>query len=69
MSNLQLIEALCNLVEQMSGVIMSLATELEQCNAQTDADREAISAVRIRYSEILGADEWPDTLEDIFADI
>ena len=61
MSNLQLIEELCRLVERMSGVIRSLAEELEHCHALTDADRTAIAGVRTRYSEILGADEWPDS--------
>lgn len=65
MSNLQLIEELCQLVEQMSGVIRTLASELEQCHAFSDVERNAVAEVRMKYSEILGAEEFPDSLDDI----
>ena len=69
MSNLQLIEELCHLVEQMSGIILRLSTELEKSRALTDAEQDAVRAVRTQYSVILGADEWPDALADILDDI
>ena len=61
MSNLQMIEMLCSLVEQQSQVIRCLATELEQQRTLTDAERTMVEETRCRYSEILGSDEYPET--------
>lgn len=69
MSNLQLIEELCRLVEEMSSIILTLSTELEKTRALTAAEQTAVIAVRKQYSAILGADEWPDDLDDILDDI
>lgn len=60
MSNLQLIEALCNLVESQNRVIRSLATSLEQERTLSEAERGDIKAVEDEYTAILGADEVPD---------
>ncbi len=62
MSNLQLIEALCNLVEQQAAIIRGLAVSIEQERCLSEAERAEIEAVRKRYSEILGADEAPDNI-------
>lgn len=62
MSNLQLIEALCLLVEQQADIIRSLASALEQERSLSDAERKAVKAARDRYTEILGAGEIPDDL-------
>lgn len=60
MSNLQLIEALCSLVENFAKVVRLLATKLEQANALDEAERQEVSAAFARYPEILGTDETPD---------
>ena len=62
MSNLQLIEALCHLVEQQSDIIRSLATALEQERSLSKAEREAVKSAGEKYKEILGAGELPDDL-------
>lgn len=62
MSNLQLIEALCHLVEQQSDIIRSLATALEQERSLSEAEREAVKSAGEKYKEILGAGELPDGL-------
>lgn len=62
MSNLQLIEELCHLVERQAGIIHSLASELEQVRCLSEAEREAVKAVEDKYTAILGADEIPDDL-------
>lgn len=61
-SNLQLIEALCCLVEQQSGIIRDLATALEQERSLSEAEREAVRSAGERYREIFGAGEVPDDL-------
>lgn len=62
MSNLQMIEMLCNLVEQQATVIRHLVMELEQARCLTNAEMEMVEGTRARYSEILGANEFPDNL-------
>ena len=62
MSNLQLIEALCHLVEQQSDIIRSLAMALEQERSLSEAEREAVKSAGEKYKEILGAGELPDGL-------
>lgn len=64
MSNLQLIEALCELVEKQSAIIRELAASMEQARCLSEAERAEIEAVRKRYSEILGAGEIPDDITD-----
>ncbi len=60
MTNLQLIEALCGLVEMQAAIIRELATSMEQARCLSDAERAEIEAARKRYTEILGAGEVPD---------
>lgn len=62
MSNLQLIEALCSLVEMQAKVIQELAATMEQARCLSDAERAEIEAAREEYTRILGAGEWPDNL-------
>lgn len=62
MSNLQMIEMLCNLVERQSSVIHHLAMELEQARCLTEAEQEMVTGTRNEYSKILGANEIPDNL-------
>lgn len=62
MSNLQLIEALCCLVEQQSAIIRQLAVSMEQAQCLSEAERAGIEAAREEYTRILGAGEWPDNL-------
>ena len=57
MSNLQLIEALCQLVELQSKAISMLAMELEQMRNLTDAEAEIIERAKADYSAILGSEE------------
>ena len=61
MSNLQLIEELCHLVERQADIILRLASKLEQVECLSEAERKDVEAARDSYTAILGADEWPDT--------
>ena len=63
MSNLQLIEALCGLVEDYSRIVRRLAAKLEQINALDEAEKTEINATLERYSKTIGANEIPDTEE------
>ena len=63
MSNLQLIEALCDLVERQSQIIRDLSSALEQMRCLSESEQAEISAAQKRYSEILGDDEMPDEPE------
>lgn len=60
MSNLQLIEALCGLVESFSRIVRRLAAKLEQINALEEAERQEVHAAFDRYSKTIGANELPD---------
>ena len=64
MTNLQLIEALCGLVEMQSVIIRELATTMEQARCLSDAERAEIEAVRKRYTDILGTGEAPDEITE-----
>lgn len=66
MSNLQLIEALCGLVENLVRIVTALATKLEQVNALDAAERREVDDALAKFSDILGADEVPDNImEDV----
>lgn len=65
MSNLQIIEELCKLVEQQSQLIRKLTFSLEEANCLTEEERRAARETQEAYSAILGADEVPDNLSDI----
>lgn len=60
MSNLQLIEALCALVEQLVVIVKRLAVKLVQVNALDEADRQAVGEAVERYAATIGANEAPD---------
>ncbi len=60
MSNLQLIEALCRLVEDLSEIVRSLASALEEQRAISDNEAELIKRAEEHYGAILGTDEAPD---------
>ena len=62
MTNLQLIEALCGLVENLVRIVKALATKLEQVKTLDAAERQEVDDAIARYPEILGADEAPDQL-------
>lgn len=62
MSNLQMIEMLCNLVERQTSVIHHLAMELEQARCLSEAEQEMVVGTEREYSHILGTDEFPDNL-------
>lgn len=60
MSHLQIIEALCVLVESQARTIKHLAMELEQARCLSEAERQMVDNSEKEYSAILGANEWPD---------
>lgn len=62
MSNLQMIEMLCNLVEQQSKVISHFAMQLERSRNLTEAERQMVDATKQKYAAILGDEEMPDAL-------
>lgn len=62
MSNLELIEKLCEVVELQITIIRTLSSELLQLDALSVENQEMIAESRKRYSKILGADEIPDEL-------
>lgn len=64
MSNLQLIEALCKLVELMGEIIRQLAVEIEQYRALTEAEKDLLAEVDGKFTAILGSGEAPDFLSD-----
>ena len=64
MSNLQLIEELCYLVERQIRIIRNLSCQLEQMNCLEEADRQEITEAVEMFSTILGSDEVPDECPD-----
>lgn len=62
MSNLQIIEMLCNLAEQQADVIHRLAIELEQARNLSEAEQDMVSNAQREYANVLGANEFPDNL-------
>ena len=62
MSNLELVEKLCEVVELQITIIRTLSSELLQLDALSVENQELIAESRKRYSKILGADEIPDEL-------
>lgn len=59
MSNLKLIEMLCELVEEQGRLIRYLATELEHQRNLTEAETQMVSGASLKYAMIIGADEVP----------
>lgn len=64
MSNLQIIEALCKLVELMAEIIRQLAAEIEQYRALTEAEKDLLSDLDGKFTAIIGSGEAPDFLSD-----
>lgn len=62
MSNLQIIEGLCQVVEAQAGIIRQAATRLREVEALDEALAEQIEKSERDYTHILGAGEAPDTL-------
>ena len=62
MTNLQMIESLCYVVERQAALIRSLASALEQERSLTEAERIAIDSLHTEYTAIIGANEAPDNL-------
>lgn len=62
MSNLQMIEMLCNLVEQQSKVISHFAMQLERSRNLTEAEQQMVDATKQKYAAIIGDEEVPDDL-------
>lgn len=63
MSNLEVIEGLCALVEQQSSLIHHLSVQLAEARSLTEAEMQMIEAAKSEYSTLLGADEVPDDFE------
>ena len=59
MSNLQIIEALCQLVERQNELIRLMASELEMLQSVTEY-AELVRSIQSQYANILGSNETPD---------
>ena len=57
MSNLQLIERLCGVIEVFCDVVRMLLSRLEQVNALDEECRKAADGAYAKYSEAIGSDE------------
>lgn len=62
MSNLQIIEALCSLVESQAQLIQRFAFALSEAGYLNEEDARLMTDTQKKYSEILEADEAPDNL-------
>lgn len=62
MSNLKLIEALCQLVEEQSTIICLLSLTLAEAGVCCEDIDQKILDAHAKYAAILGADEAPDNL-------
>lgn len=62
MSNLQIIEALCSLVESQAQLIQRFAFALSEAGYLNEEDARLMADTQKKYSEILGEDEAPDNL-------
>ncbi len=62
MSNLSIIQALSQLVEEQNEIITTLTEKLEKAGVSIGDVEPRIFAAHNRYIEILGADEVPDNL-------
>lgn len=54
MSNLQMVEALCTLVEEQAKVIRYLSMELAHARNLSEAEKRALESVNSEYAEIIG---------------
>ena len=62
MSNLSIIQALSQLVEEQNGIIRLLSKKLREAGVQSEDVENRIKNAHRQYIEILGADETPDNL-------
>lgn len=60
MSNLQMIEMLCALVEEQAKAIRHLSMELAHARNLTEAETKMVEHSLDQYARILSADEAPD---------
>ena len=61
MSNLKIIEELCGICSELAQIIAKQHTALAQLDALVA--EEEIAKVHDRYIALIGADEWPDEIE------
>ena len=54
MTDLQIIESLCDVIEQQAALVRELVTQLEQFKAVEGAESERAEALRGRYREAIG---------------
>lgn len=59
MSNLQIIEALCQLVEQQNDLIRMMAAELEMLQS-VQSYKDMVRSIQAQYASIIGSNETPD---------
>lgn len=64
MSDLQLIEELCYLVERQIRIIRNLSVKLAQVESLDKLEQEAIKDVEDAYERIIGADDVPDDVSN-----
>lgn len=56
MSNLQMVEALCTLVEEQAKVIRYLSMELAHARNLSEAENRTLESVNSEYAEIIGSE-------------
>lgn len=56
MSNLQMVEALCTLVEKQAKVIRYLSMELAHARNLSEAEKRTLESVNSEYAEIIGSE-------------
>lgn len=56
MSNLQMVEALCTLVEEQAKVIRYLSMELTHARNLSEAEKRTLERVNSEYAEIIGSE-------------
>lgn len=61
MSNLQIIEKLCGICSDLAKIVAAQRNVLAQHNAMVA--EEEIAKVHDKYIALIGADEWPDDIE------
>lgn len=56
MSNLQMVEALCMLVEEQAKVIQYLSMELAHARNLSESEKRTLESVNSEYAEIIGSE-------------
>lgn len=56
MSNLQMVEVLCTLVEEQAEVIRYLSMELAHARNLSEAEKRTLKSVNSEYAEIIGSE-------------